>query len=332
MKTSKYLFTAMTVALLTFAGCGGSSSDSSPAVGDDNSGGGGGSGATQSTFSDDKSAEFLTRIQTVVPGCTVVGSDSAPARSSGALPAVVKKVQFSDSLTLDILETSSQTSECTDKDGTVAGAMTMTGSEDGSEMSIDLQNCNLGSFTQQDTLVNGQLNLAMNQDSVSDDFISISASTGATGVSLIDTDVEQNVKLTMTGTNTLTMGSMTQADPTVIDISHVALIDNVDATQSFVLDDCQATMWEIGGDSYLNLKQCTYTEDGGTFTNSGEFVTNEATGMTSGTMTTTASDGTDMVFTMDDSSGMIDVAVDGQTPVQLDCTAVDTSVVDDLSL
>lgn len=330
MKTSKYLFTVMTVALLTLAGCGGSSGgDSTPPPVDDATGGG--TNPIQSTFSSDSGDKFLTKLDTIVPGCTYVENSTSPSRYSGALAGTFTNVRLSEPFRADGLVIEDQTLECKNTSATVEGAIVVTANEDSSQISADFQNCALGSFTQQNTKVNGLLNISFIQDTVTGEPISVAASTGNTGVTVVDTDADQDVTLVMTGTNEVTMGENTQADPTVIDMSHVALTDRIDATQSFVIDNCKATIWQSGENAYLNLEKCTYADTTGTFTNSGEFVTNNATGMTSGALTSIAGDGTKMVMTMDDSTGLIDVAIDGASPVTLDCTDVDTDALGDLT-
>ncbi len=320
------LFIAVASSFL-LVGCGGSSSSDGDSDDGDPTGDTGTTTGT-STFSDESADAFLTRIETTIPGCTYVNNSTSSARYSAAIPGVVSQVRESNTFNVDALEATSESMECTNASGVVDGAIVMTTNEEASEMSIDFQECNLGNYTDQNTNIDGFVTIATVQDEVTGEPSSFSASTGATGVTIIDnTDEAQNVTLVLTGTNTLVMGEATEADPTIVNIEHLVLTDNLDSSNSFQIDSCIAKTWDVGDNTYLELQGCDYQDADGVYTNTGTVVTNNLTDEATGTITSTASDGSTMVLTLAD-NGLIEVAVDGAAPVILDCSEVDAEIPD----
>lgn len=313
MKNWKQLIGITTVTAFLLVGC---SSD-----------GGDGDDGTPSSITEENAGEFLKKVEATVPGCTYVENTAAVAHYTAALPAVVENVRYSTAFDVIMHAPAAQSEElnCTNTVGAVDGKIVMTSNADQTEISAEFQNCHLGFITGQETKINGQLNLGLTVDPATMDYTSITASTGPSGITVIDTNVSQNVTLALTGFN-ITMNEASQSSPTTVTLGHFGVTDNLNSSESFRLDNCSASGYEdtVAMQTHMNLAQCSYTDKDGTFSVSSNDIVVNNTGEINGAVTVLANDGTSMVFTLTDSVGEATVKVNGADYGTLDCREFST--------
>lgn len=318
MKSWNHIVSAAAVFAFLLSGCGGGGGD-----------GGSSTPNEQSTLTEANVGEFMTKVEGLVPGCDFVGDVNATARYGTVLPAgIIHNIRYSPEFDAII---QSRANIPIDQDCTT-GSVTGTVAQDYSVVNLTFNQCNLSSLTSQNTTINGQLNLTSSGwDGNLSNFssVTVTASTGSSGIRVTDTNLSQDVTLVLTGFSVNT-GEQTQASPATVTLVRLALTDHLDSSESFQLDNCSGVGYtNLTGDSVLDLTTCTYTDEDGSFTVTSDGLLLDAVdGTVNGSVTVTATDDSEMVFTFTDSLGEVDVNLNGQDFGTLDCTGVDTSGLD----
>ena len=333
MKSWKYIISAAAAFAFLFTGCGG---------------GGGGDGGTstpneESTFTETNAGELMTRIEGLVTGCDYVEDVNASAQYGTVLPAgLIHNIRYSPEFDAIIQSRAARANVPIELNCTT-GTITGTVAEDLSLVSIDFNQCNLSENTLQGTTIDGPLNIGITGLATDDlididlngtdtnlstiDFDNVVLTASTTGLRVTDTNLSQDITLVLTGFS-VNAGAQTAASPVTIALTHVGVTDHVNSSNSFQLDSCSGVAYtNLTGDSVLDPTTCTYTDEDGSFTitSDGGLVLDGMDGTVDGSVTVTATDGTTMVFTFADSTGEVDVNLNGEDFGTLDCTAVDMS-------
>lgn len=316
MKHWLNLLTVTAVATFVYTGCGGG-------------GDSGGTPTTPSTLTTENAGAFLERVSSTIPGCTYNSTVMTSAQYSVIVPTVITNVTSSSAFkAVQQADPAPQTIDCLNLDSIVEGNITLTSNADQTAIAATFDHCNLGSLTQQNTTINGLVNLGITQDT-NGTLTSITASTGSSGITIVDTNVSQNINLVLSGF-IVDIGEGTATDPLAVTLGTLKFTDNNVAAQSFTVSNCYATEYaDMTGDMYLDLDRCSYTDINGTFTfaSNGPIVASTG-GTLNGSVTVTATDDSNMVFSFVDSTGIVDVTLNGNAFGTMDCTEAATGLTD----
>ena len=316
MKHWLNLLTVTAVATFVYTGCGGG-------------GDSGGTPTTSSTLTAENADAFLERVSSTIPGCTYSGTAMASAQYSVIVPTVITNVTSSSAFkAAQNADPATQTIECLNLDSIAEGNITLTSNVDQTAISATFNQCNIGSLTQQNTTIDGLVNLGLSKDA-NGTLTSITASTGSSGITVVDTNVSQNINLVLSGFK-VEVGDGTSTNPLAVTLGTLKFTDKIVAAQSFTVSNCYATEYaDMTGDIYLDLDRCSYTDVNGTFAFASEGpIVASTDGTLNGSVKVTATDDSNMVFTFTNSTGIVDVTLNGSAFGTMDCTEAATDLTD----